>query len=283
MRYCFLRYPGGKFKAVTLSYDDGTVEDMRLAETLNRYGLKCTFNLVGSWLEKGKGLTPQFVREEILGKGHEVANHGYEHRAQGFIRTIEGVRDVLDSRLYLEKEFGLIIRGMAQADRTVNRFRSPDRFDTLEQILSELDIAYARAAGGDNDGFALPENWLHWTPTAHHGNRDLMAYIDKFLAMDEMSLYRANRDPKLFYLWGHAFEFERTHGWDLLEQICQKLSGHEEIWYATNMEIYEYVNAWRSIVYSADGLTMYNPTLFELWFDVDGPLYTIKPGQTLKL
>ena len=36
MRYCFLRYPGGKFKAVTLSYDDGLVEDMRLAETLNR-------------------------------------------------------------------------------------------------------------------------------------------------------------------------------------------------------------------------------------------------------
>lgn len=283
MKYCFLRFPGGKFKAVTLSYDDGTLEDMRLAETLNRYGLKCTFNLVGSRLEKGHGFSAQFVREEILGKGHEVANHGYEHRAQGQIRTIEGVRDVLDSRLYLEKEFGMIIRGMAQADRTINRFKTPDQFDTLQRILSELDIAYARATGGDNDGFALPENWLHWMPTAHHGNPRLMEYIDKFLGLDADKLYIANRDPKLFYLWGHAFEFERTHGWELLEQICRKLSGHEDIWYATNMEIYEYVNAWKSIVYSADGRMMYNPTLFELWFDVDGTLYHIHPGETLKI
>ena len=45
MRYQFLRYPGGLCKAVTLSYDDGAKADARLAETLNRYGLKCTFNL----------------------------------------------------------------------------------------------------------------------------------------------------------------------------------------------------------------------------------------------
>ena len=48
MNYMFLRYPGGKAKAVTLSYDDGCRDDMRLVETLNRHGIKCTFNPVGS-------------------------------------------------------------------------------------------------------------------------------------------------------------------------------------------------------------------------------------------
>ena len=49
------------------------------------------------------------------------------------------------------------------------------------------------------------------------------------------------------------------------------------------MEIYEYVNAYKSLVYSADGNTIYNPTLFDIWFDIDGTLYKITPGETLKL
>ena len=35
----------GKLKAVTFSYDDGTTQDIQLVELLNRYNLKCTFNL----------------------------------------------------------------------------------------------------------------------------------------------------------------------------------------------------------------------------------------------
>ena len=45
MKYRFLRFPGGKFKAVTLSYDDGNISDVKFIETINKYGLKATFNL----------------------------------------------------------------------------------------------------------------------------------------------------------------------------------------------------------------------------------------------
>ena len=45
MIYHFMRYPGGKPKAVTLSYDDGVIQDIRMAQVLDKYGLKCTFNL----------------------------------------------------------------------------------------------------------------------------------------------------------------------------------------------------------------------------------------------
>ena len=52
MRYKFLRFPGGKSKAVTLSYDDGVVEDLKLADLLADYGMKCTFNLTGTKFKK---------------------------------------------------------------------------------------------------------------------------------------------------------------------------------------------------------------------------------------
>ena len=283
MKYQFLRFPEGKAKAVTLSYDDGAASDVRLTEIINQYGLKCTYNLMGLNTEEEWGLTQDFIKKEILGKGHEVANHGYHHRAQNRIRAIEGIREVLDCRLALEKTFGMIIRGFAYADIAVNRFTEPDTYKRIKSYLEELGIVYARTVGGDNDKFQLPEDFLNWMPTAHHDNPHIFEYIQKFLDTDLQKLYIASRSPMLFFLWGHAHELERNDNWEHFEEICRKLSGKSDVWYATNIEIYDYVQAYNSLVYSADGITVYNPTLHTIWFDVDGKIYVIHSGQTLRL
>ena len=44
MRTIFMRYPDGKAKAVTFSYDDGVPQDKRLAELFSKYNMKGTFN-----------------------------------------------------------------------------------------------------------------------------------------------------------------------------------------------------------------------------------------------
>lgn len=41
----FMRFPGGRAKALTLSYDDNVKQDFRMMEILDRHGLKCTFNI----------------------------------------------------------------------------------------------------------------------------------------------------------------------------------------------------------------------------------------------
>ena len=46
----FSLFPGGKRKALTMSYDDGTVHDRRLVEIFNRHGIRGTFHLNSSWL-----------------------------------------------------------------------------------------------------------------------------------------------------------------------------------------------------------------------------------------
>jgi peptidoglycan/xylan/chitin deacetylase (PgdA/CDA1 family) len=38
-------FPGGKQKALTLSYDDGQAQDRRLVALFNKYNLKATFHL----------------------------------------------------------------------------------------------------------------------------------------------------------------------------------------------------------------------------------------------
>ena len=224
------------------------------------------------------------IEEIFLSRGHEVAVHGAMHRAEGTLRPIEGIRDVLDCRLELESKLGIIVRGMAYPDSGITYFTNNADYESVKAYLKSLDIKYSRTLAGDNDLFALPSDWYAWMPTAHHKNPKIMEYAEEFVNLDlSTKTYCARRQPRLFYMWGHSYEFERDNNWNLLDEICEKLSGKDDIWYATNGEIYDYVEAYNSLSYSADGTIIYNPTLFEIWFDVDGKLYSIKPGETLKI
>jgi hypothetical protein len=120
-------------------------------------------------------------------------------------------------------------------------------------------------------------------PSAHHDNPKIMEYIDKFLSLDlsKKKTYHAKRHPRLFYIWGHSFELDNNDNWDHIEEICQKLADNDEIWYATNIEIYDYVEGYKRLVYSANGCRVYNPSLFSVWIDVDGKLFEIAPGKTV--
>lgn len=285
MRYQFLRFPGGKPKAVTLSYDDGCPADEKFSKILNKYGLKCTFNLNNDRL-RADNYTKEQIEDLFLSKGHEIAVHGELHRAEGTLRPIEGIQDVLQCRLELEEKLGIIVRGMAYPDSGITYFTNNATYESVKSYLKSLDIKYARTLAGDNNLFELPSDWHAWMPTAHHINPKLMEYIEEFVNLDlSEKAYGARRQPRLFYLWGHAYEFDENHNnnWELAEEIGEKLGGNDEIWYATNGEIYDYVEAYHSLSYSANGKIIYNPTLFEIWFDIDKKLYSIKPGETLKL
>ena len=48
--HIFLLYPNGKEKALTLSYDDVTDHNIKFIELLEKFNIKCTFNLNGSRL-----------------------------------------------------------------------------------------------------------------------------------------------------------------------------------------------------------------------------------------
>lgn len=285
MRYRFLRFPEGKLKAVTFSYDDGCRYDIRLAEIFNKYNLKGTFNLNSAWLGKSETdwhLMKEEIQKHIIDAGHEIATHGAEHRANGNLRPIDGIQDVLNCRLGLEKDFNMIVRGLAYPDSGIVHLNNGTTMTMIENYLNELDIAYARTLGQINDSFNLPQNWYQWMPTAHHDSDETMELIDKFVSLNEQS-YAARREPKLFYLWGHAYEFHEKNNWERIEEICEKLSGKDDTWYATNIEIYDYVKAYNSLIYSADGSQIYNPTLKQIWLDIDGKGYTVKPGETIKI
>ena len=67
----------------------------------------------------------------------------------------------------------------------------------------------------------------------------------------------------------------------------EKISGHDDIWYATNIEIYDYTKAYERLVVSADSKMIYNPSVIPVWFKQgalnDEGRFCIQPGETLRL
>lgn len=281
MRYCFIRFPEGKLKAVTLSYDDGVKADLKLVKILDKYGMKCTFNLNCHFGNPNK-MTVDEIKENILAKGHEIAVHGERHMAPGVAQPHLIIRDIQRCRERLEEEFGIFVRGMAYPDSGITKMHGGNSYSVIREYVKDLGIVYSRTLGADHNRFLIPEDFIAWMPNAHHKNPKLMEYVDSFVSVEEEKLFSSRRHAMLFYLWGHSYEFDNDDNWDLMESFCEKISGKADTWYATNMEIYEYVTAFNSLVFSANGEKIYNPTLKKIWLDVDTKPCVIEPGETLE-
>ena len=273
-----MRFPGGKPKALTLSYDDGVEQDERLIQILDAHGIKATFNLnSGLWAEEGtiwpKG---QVHRRLPLSKGkelysnpnHEVAVHCLTHPSLTDIPYDQVIHEIIADRENLEHTFGGIVRGAAYPFGTYS--------EKIADILRDCGIAYCRTVNATHR-FDLMNNWCIFHPTCHHADPELDALCDRFIA--ETGRFGA----KLFYLWGHAYEFEEHDNWQVIERFAEKMGGREDIWYATNIAIVDYVEAYHRLRFSADGKLVYNPTAITLWIDNEGQLLTISSGEIVSL
>lgn len=274
----FMRFPGGKAKALTLSYDDGVEQDIRLVDILNTYGLKGTFNLnsglyaaEGTVYPKGqvhRRMTEKQVKETYLNSGHEVAAHALTHPFLEQLPVNMVVREIIKDRENLESLFNTIVRGFAYPYGTYS--------DTVVEALRSCGIVYARTVNSTND-FRLPTDWLRLTATCHHDSPELMNLAKKF-AEDKVT-----RSPYLFYLWGHSYEFEGNNNWSVIENFAGYIWNREDVWYATNIDIYDYINDYNRLIFSADGIRVQNPTNKSLWFDLNSQLVEIKAGEVKEL
>lgn len=216
-------------KAVTFSYDDGVLQDRRLVEIFNRYGLKATFNLNAGQLYEGcvwncRGVDvirmtiPQC--KEVL-SGHEIACHGLTHPDLTALDGYQLDRQIAGDKALLEYIFDTPITGMAYPGGTY----SP----AVEEVLRRHGLRYARTVR-QTEAFDLPENFLELHATAHHKNPRLLELADRFLALQP-------EKPQLFYLWGHSYEFDCDQNWEVIEEFCRRISGHEDIFYGTNHQV----------------------------------------------
>lgn len=237
--YDFIKYTKeeGPHKFLTLSFDDGITQDRRFVKVINKYGLKCTFNLNSGYLgQPGRLETPSFSvdhskvnAEEVstLYAGHEVAVHSVHHPRLDLLDHDSLYHEIVDDHEALERLSGQKVFGMAYPG-------GPYFTDeTIRVISEETPICYARSITSHYT-FVMPENLMVWEPTCHSEDKRLFDLADEFIAL------RSEVDT-LFYVWGHAYEFDVYDSWERFEEFCKKISGHSDLCYATNGEIADYI------------------------------------------
>lgn len=271
----YMKLKDGKSKVVTLSYDDGTVGDIRLMEIMTKYGLKGTFNINSGLYLKEDATSDAFNRRLKLSEakslyknsGNEVAVHAYTHPYLEKLREPEAVNEIIKDKASIEENYGIIARGMAYPFGTYNQ--------NVIGALKNCGIAYSRTVKS-TEKFDFPENWYELNPTCHHKNPKLMELARTFV--EDSRLVPA----KMFYLWGHTFEFDRENNWEIMENFAEYIGGREDIWYATNIEIYDYVKAYESLNVSVDKKIIHNPSATDVWVTDGGETFCVKAGTVLK-
>ncbi len=256
-------FPGGKRKAVTFSYDDGHDTDIRLVSLFNKYGVKATFHLNGGSMSEEK-----LSAWRELYRGHEISCHTVSHGWPTIIPEPSLMREVLDNREALERVAGYPVVGMS--------YPYGDFSDYVIKVMKACGIVYSRTVN-DLPNYKLPQDFMRWHPTCHHKNA--APHIAKFLSNIDYTGYES-----LLYIWGHSHEFREESQWAEFEENLKAIAGNDKIWYATNIEIYNYVTAQRRLVFSTDAKTVYNPSAISVWVEKDrGEVIEIAPGETVNI
>ncbi len=274
-------FPGFKTKAFTMSFDDGHDSDIPLVELMKKYDLKGSFNLNSGQLYPDGAevptcydhvpLTEKKAIELFSDDRFEVVSHGYDHSAVGHIPTANAMYDMLMDRRKLESMFGKLVLGHAYPYGSI----SPEAIE----VAKLCGFVYARVVEYDRS-FKLPApgTWMEWHPTGHFLDDDFDIYLDRFI--NERNDYYHGW---LFYALAHSFDFLIENGWNILEEKFKKIAHRDDIWYATNIEIHDYTEAFRSLIYFADTTKVYNPTQIDVCIRCDNGHILVPAGKTVDL
>ena len=231
MRFC----DQNKLKAITFSYDDGVTQDIRLIELLNKYSLKCTFNLnserlgtPGTLIRENQRIShykiaPQDVK--YIYDGHEVAVHSLTHPTLTELDEAEVIRQVEQDRINLSELAGYEVVGMAYPN-------GPNDDRVAGIIREKTGVQYARTVT-NTDSYDLQSNLYRFNPNVYH-----IMEFDRMMQMGREFVDLKADKPQIYYIWGHSYEMDyRPDYWIKLEEFFKLISNREDIFYGTNAEV----------------------------------------------
>ena len=258
-------FPGGLWKALIMSYDDGHDQDRGLIPIFNQYGIKGTFHLCSEWLDQSDFVSSEDVR--TIYAPHEVSVHSVNHPTLSDIDD-ESIRwQVGHCRWVLSQLTGYDTCSMSYPMGGYNN-------NVFTQIAGQ-GITCSRTVEPTFSLDYLPANPMKWHPTCHHANAS--AFADAFIA-------RAQEQMALLFIWGHSYELDNTYAdnsWAYMSSLCQKLGHRGDTWYAGMEEVRAYLAAIQALTYPLEKV-IHNPSpSTTIWAKPADTLIRIAPGKTV--
>ncbi|MDZ4227082.1 MAG: polysaccharide deacetylase family protein [Patescibacteria group bacterium] len=247
---------------VTTSWDDGDALDMRVAEMLDRFGVKGTFYIPREY--GSRHISDDRLR--ALAKRHEIGSHTLTHPNMTTISREQKYAEASGSRKWLEDITGKPVEmfcypGGQYDEETIDVVREagykgartaklpvvPHPFDPhrLGVSLTFFPRPFTRADYGRAayrrllapmapvlPAFVSGESWQKYSS---FGQR----IIDLF--------EKAHRENGVFHIYGHSWANTRYGLWSLLERVLTHIGGREDCEYLTNGEVVERLSKQKSV------------------------------------
>ncbi|WP_411767607.1 polysaccharide deacetylase family protein [Winogradskyella sp. A3E31] len=268
-------YPGGKYKALVLSYDDGTIQDIELAHLFDQNNLVGTFNLNSGYLgvirgwpqTDGDTIFQKYVPKDsllIIYKNHEIAVHGALHKNFTDITNDNILEEVNTDLEVLTQLTNREIISMAYPFGNTN--------GNISKLIAKTGVINGRTVA-DTYKFDLPQNYMIWNPTCHDSKA--LDYLNEYLDLDRQEL-------SLFYVWGHSWEFGDQKRWDNMVEFCEKIGKSNDIWSVGNGKLTQYLQAIKKVQIDSDKIT--NPQENQaIWLKLSTGIEKLEAGETIEI
>ena len=104
--------------------------------------------------------------------------------------------------------------------------------------------------------------------------------LEKFYQL--ISDFVNTRELAVLDVWGHSWELGGTQPkWEETEKFFKMVANNPYIYYTTQIDLVDYINAWRNLKFSVDKNMVKNLSSLKLYFRYRGRIYTVLPGEML--
>lgn len=202
---------------IMASFDDGTVEDIRLAELLDKYDIYAIFYfpVYGEIVNEKQGRTSLSKgQRKTIAKSFEIGSHTLTHPKLTRIRPAIAWSEISHSRKYLQDEFGQDVESFAYP----RGYANPE----LQVMVKEAGYTNARST---LVGYIHESENPFFTQTTVHVGYNRKEYAGKtWLEYAKHMLNQALKTPdSVYHLFGHSWEIDKNDGWYDLEELFKEL------------------------------------------------------------
>ncbi len=264
------RWPSFLTGTVTSSWDDGTVHDRRLVQLFREHGFKGSFYLCSDRFCDQEGGDPRCISSEevrTLYKGFEVGSHTVTHPRLWTLPPEVIFAEMVRDRQVLEAVAGEIVTGF------VFPFGRGASGDAMLPLARRAGFLYARRSSPAKV-HEPPADFFNWDTSCHCGS-ELAEQWEFFKTRQE--------SDRLFNIWGHSYEFEEQWGWQHIEDFLQDAARQDGLWFATHRQVYDYISAWRGMLWSLDLGRAHNPSATPVFFTFNGREIRLLSGESTDL
>ena len=210
---------------VTTSWDDGHVQDERLAKTLARHNVHGTFYIAPYNREIPEHERLSDARVLELSKQFEIGAHTMTHPHLTKV-PLDAARDeILGSKKHLERVTGKEVKSFCYPAGYYN--------DDIREIVKDAGFTAARTV---QQGSRRIQDPLLMPTTVHAYNH----WWHFGMPWDELAILSFDatlREGGVFHLWGHSWEINLFAHWEKLERVLAHIGNREGVTYATNSQL----------------------------------------------